>query len=141
MTQELLNAKIEAYYEARAEYDRLKALSDAADRVRRDRERELVDYMIENQIKKVSLADGTTPLLVQAISCSVTQENYDDIREWLRNSVGDDADFIVTIPHKPTILEHIKKLVKEGDDPADFPAFLKVDTRPTLRVDGWKGRG
>lgn len=137
---DVLNAKIDAYYEARAEYDRAKNLSDAADRLRRDRERELVDYMLEHQITKVSRADGTTPLLVRGVSISVTQENYDAIREWLRDTVGDDSDYIVTIPHKPTILEMVKKRIEQGDDPSDFPLFLKCDSRPTLRVDGWKGR-
>lgn len=140
MTDSTINQKIEAYYEARAAYDVAKKISDDADALRRVKERELVDYMIENQIKKVSLADGTTPMLVKAVSISVTQENYDSIREWLRNTVGDDADFLVTIPHKPTILEMVKKKIEDGDDPTDFPDFLKCDTRPTLRVDGWKSR-
>lgn len=137
---DVLNAKINSYYDARAAYDEAHKKSVEADALRRQRERELVDYMIEHQIKKVSLADGTTPMLVQAVSISVTQENYEDIRSWLRDSVGDDADFLVTIPHKPAILELVKKKIKEGDDPSEFPAFLKCDTRPTLRVDGWKGR-
>lgn len=140
MTEAILNDRITAYYQARASYDKAKAASDAADGLRREKERELVDYMIEHQLKKVSLTDGTTPMLVNAVSISVTQENYDAIRTWLKDSVGDDADFIVTIPHKPAILAHVKKRLEDGDDPSDMPEFLKCDTRPTLRVDGWKGR-
>jgi len=135
-----LNAKIATYYQARDYYDLAKHASDEADKVRREKERELVDYMIEHQIKKVSLADGTTPILVSATSISVTMDNYEAIREWLRDTVGDDADFLVTIPHKPAILEHVKKRIEQGDAPQDFPDFLKCDTRPALRVDGWKTR-
>lgn len=135
-----LNLKIDAYYEARSAYDEAHALSVEADKLRRQKERELIDYMIEHQIKKVERADGTTPLLVQGVTISVTQENYEEIREWLRETVGDDADFLVTVPHKPAILEHVKKQLEEGVDAQDMPAFLKCDTRPALRVNGWKSR-
>lgn len=133
-----LNAKIDAYYKARSDYDAIHQLSSAADKLRREKERDLVDYMIENQIKKISRNDGTTPLLVNAVSIACNQENAEEIRKWLRDTVGDDTDFMVTILSKPAVIEHIKKKIKAGDDPSDFPKFLSCDTRPTLRVDGWK---
>jgi hypothetical protein len=134
------NAKIQAYYEARAAYDEAHRVSSEADAVRRQKERELVDYMIEHQIKKVSLDDGTTPILVSAASIACNQENAEAIRQWLVNTEGDDSDYMVTVVSKPAVLELVKKKLKAGEDPTDFPDFLKVDTRPTLRVDGWKTR-
>jgi hypothetical protein len=136
-----LNAKIEAYYMARSSYDAAKAASDEAYSAMRVKEAALVDYMLENGIKSVDRDDGTKPLLAKATSISVTQDNYEQVREWLRETVGDDADFLVTIPHKPAILEYVKKQIeKEKLDDSDFPAFLQCSTRPTLRVNGWKGR-
>lgn len=135
-----LNAKIDAYYEARADYDEKHKASSEADAVRRQRERELVDYMMEHQIKKIAREDGTTPMLVSATSIACNKDNAEQIREWLRDTEGDDADYMETVLSKPAVLELVKKKLKQGDDPTDFPEFLKVDSRPTLRVDGWAGR-
>lgn len=136
-----LNTKIDAYYAARQAYDEFKKLSDEADRIRRAREAELVDYMIENQIKSVDRADGSKPLLVNSVSISVVKENAESIREWIRGLVGDDKDYVETLPNKSAVLELVKtKLQVDLMDPSEFPAFLKVDTRPSLRVNGWKGR-
>lgn len=138
---DVLNQKIEAYYMARSSYDFAKKASDEADAIRRAKEAELVEYMIDQRILKVSRDDGTTPILVNSVSIRVVQENFEEVREWLRNTEGDDADFLVTIPHKPAILELVKrKIEQEKLDPTDFPAFLQCSTRPTLRVNGWKGR-
>jgi hypothetical protein len=134
-----LNDKIEAYYSARRDYDAKKKISNEADSIRRQREAELVDYMIEHQHKSVKRDDGTTPLLVSAVSISVGKEDFDAIREWIRNDVGDDTDFIETVVSKPAVLELVKKKLKAGDDVTDLPQCLKADTRPTLRVNGWKG--
>jgi hypothetical protein len=134
-----LNLKTELYYEARRDYDQKKALSNEADKVRRQREADLVDYMIEHQIKGFDREDGTKPLLVSSVSISVTKDNYDAIRQWLMETEGDDSDFVETIVSKPAVLELVKKKLKAGDDVTDFPDFLKPDTRPSLRVYGWKG--
>lgn len=136
-----LNAKIDAYYEARKAYDEAHRLSSEADKARRAAERALVDFMIEHQIKKVSRDDGTTPILVSATSIACNQENAEQIREWLVETEGDDTDYMVTVLSKPAVLELVKKKIKKGADPSEFPEFLKCDTRPTLRVDGWKGVG
>lgn len=138
---EALAVKIRTYYEARAAYDAAKKISDEHDAVRRAKEQELVDYMLEQKIKSVKLEDGTTPTLVNTVSIRVVQENYDEIRTWLRNTVGDDADFLVTIPHKPAIVEYVKRQIEQEKlDDDDFPAFLQCSTRPAMRVTGWKGR-
>jgi hypothetical protein len=135
-----LNDKIAAYYEARSAYDEAKKISDDLDKIRRTRESELVSFMIENQIKNVKLDDGTTPTLVNSVSISVTKDNFDAIREWLLDTIGDDADYVEEVVSKPAVLELVKKKLEGGSDPTEMPAFLKCDTRPTLRVSGWKGR-
>lgn len=135
-----LNEKIDAYYSAREAYDQAHKLSSEADALRRQKERELVDYMIEHQLLKVSREDGTTPMLVSSVSIACNQENAEELESWLADQAGDVQDFKVTVLHKPTVLDYVKKRIKDGDDPADFPAFLKCDSRPILRVDGWKSR-
>lgn len=134
-----LNLLTESYYDARRAYDDAKVISNEADKLRRQREAELVDYMIEHQIKGVDREDGTRPSLVASVTISVTKDNYDAIRQWLRETEGDDSDFMETIVSKPAVLELVKKKLKAGDDVTDFPEFLRPDTRPTLRVTGWKG--
>lgn len=136
-----LNTRIDTYYEARERYEKAKEISNKAEKEWRAKEHELVNYMIENQIKSVSRADGTKPLLVSQVSISCTADNAEEIREWLKEKYGDDRDFLVTTPHKPTVLAKIKQEIEEGSDPTDFPQFLSVNTRPTLRVDGWTKRG
>lgn len=141
MSDDQLNSRIETYYMARASYDAAKAVSDEAYKGFRAKETELVEYMLEHKIKSVKREDGTTPTLVNTVSISVTQENYEQIRQWLRDTVGDDTDFLVTIPHKPAITEYVKRQIeKEKLDSSDFPEFLQCSTRPTMRVTGWKGR-
>lgn len=143
MTQNemLLTQKIQAYYQARASYDQAKKLSDDADQERRDKERDLVDYMIEHGLKKIELADGTTPLLVHQISFRCTKENAEDIRAWLIDTVGDDADFMERTLSRPALHEHLNRLItKDKIDPDDLPSFLEANSQPGLRVLGWKGR-
>lgn len=137
-----LNMRIDEYYSAREKYESAKAESDLLDKVRRAKEHELVNFMMENQLKSVAREDGSKPILVSSISISCTGDNAEEIREWLKETVGDDRDFLVTAPHKPSVLAHVKKKIEqEGFDPTDFPTFLQVNTRPTLRVDGWTKRG
>ncbi|MCP4899931.1 MAG: hypothetical protein GY906_23430 [bacterium] len=137
-----LNNKIEAYYAARADYDEKKQISDAADKMRRHREAELVDCMMEEKIKKVSRDDGTTPALANIVSIGIKKEDFDSIRIWLNDTIGDESDFVEEVVSKPALLEHVKKLIlEEKFDPSELPAFLHCDTRPTLRVTGWKTRG
>jgi hypothetical protein len=136
---DVLNQKVEAYYEARRDYEEKKRVATEAEKHRRRLEAELVDYMLEHKIKAVDRADGTKPLLAKNVSFSVTKDNFDAIREWLVEQVGDDKDFIETTVSKSAVGELVKtKIEKEKWDESDFPAELKVSTRPGLRVTGWK---
>lgn len=136
-----LNEKIEAYYEARADYEAKAAIATDAEKLRRKLEYELIDLMMEEGVTKISLDDGTTPTLVKSCSASITKDNFDDIREWLRETVGDDSDYIETIVSKSAVMERVKHLLDvEKWDETDLPQFLRVSTRPTIRVTGWKQR-
>lgn len=135
-----INDKIDAYYAAREEYEQAKELSTAAAKKWRRMESELVDLMLDQGIKKISRDDGTTPLLARSCSISCTKANYDDIRAHLCETLGDDKDFVEQVVSKSAVLDWVKQQVEEGSEEADFPDFLKVNLRPTLRVDGWKSR-
>ena len=134
-----INRLIGEYYAARQSYDNAKKIADDFDRARRDAERRLVDHMLENGINKLSLDDGTTPTLVTQVSIKVTQDNDEAIREWLRETEGDDQDYVVTVVHKPTVTALVKKLVDNGSEDT-VPAFLELNQRPILRVTGWKSK-
>lgn len=138
----MLNQLIDDYYEARREYERLRTLATAAELTRRSKEAKLVDYMLEHEIKSVDRMDGTKPLLAKTTTISVTKDKADQIRAWLVATVGDDKDYVETLPSKSAVLELVKKMIeKDLVDPSEFPEFLSVNTRPTLRVNGWTGLG
>lgn len=141
MSQDLLDQKIDAYYAARADYDTKKEASNAADKIRRSAETELVDYMIENQVQGHKRTDGTAVTLKRTVSIRMNKGIFEPVRLWLCDTVGDDADYIETVVSKSAVLEHVKKLIIEDDvDPADLPDCLGVDARPTLAVTGWNQR-
>lgn len=136
-----LNEKIEAYYAARADYEAKAEIATKAEKLRRGLEYELVELMLEEGVTKISLDDGTTPTLVKSCSASITKDNFDDIREWLRETVGDDSDYVETVVSKPAVMERIKHLIDvEKYDETDLPSFLRVSTRPTIRITGWNKR-
>lgn len=136
---DVLNKKVEAYYAARRDYETKKASATAAEIERRRLEAELIDYMLEQGIKSWDRSDGTKPGLAKSTTFSCTKDNAQQIRDWLIEQVGDDKDFIETLPSKSAVGELVKKLIdKDKWDEGDFPAFLSVSTRPTLRVQGWK---
>jgi hypothetical protein len=139
MSEDELNTKTEAYYDARREYDLAKSISNAKAFTWRQKEQELVDYMIEHQLKKFSRDDGTTPTLVNSVNISVVKGNFEEIRQWLIDTEGDDSDYLETVVSKPAVLALVKKKLKAGDDVTDLPDYLKASSRPSLRVTGWKG--
>lgn len=134
-----LNAKINAYYRLRADYEEKKAASNEAAELMNRAEAELVDYMLVNQIRNVKREDGTQPLLASSITISCTSANAEEIRAWIREEIGDDKDYIETLPIKSEVLRFVKKKIEqEKFDASELPQFLNVNTRPTLRVNGWK---
>jgi len=134
--------KIQTYLLARAGYDEAHATSQAAHKVMRDAEYELVDTMLGDGVPSVGLdasAERTAAniSLRKQYACSVTAANEAQIREWLVETKGDDSDFVHEKVNKPALIEWMKE---EGKEPDDVPAFLKLNTRPGITVRGWKTR-
>jgi hypothetical protein len=129
--------KIQTYLDARAIYDEAHATSQAAHKMMRDAEYELVDTMLSDGVPSMGLDSGVNVSLRKQYSCSVTTANEAQIREWLVETRGDDSDFVHEKVNKPALIEWMKEQQKEPDD---VPAFLKLNTRPGITVRGWKTR-
>lgn len=129
------------YYEARTEYDNAKAESDRLEKLWRAEEAKLIDAMMDEGVKSVTLDDGSRPTLAKTVSIKCNKDTHDRVREWLRDTVGDDSDFIETLPNRHKVAAHVKKCIEEeGLASSDFPGFLAVSVKPTMRVLGWKNR-
>ncbi len=128
------------YYEARTAYDEAKAESDRLEKLWREQEGKLIDRMMDLQIKSITLGDGSRPTLAKSVSVKCNKETYDDVRQWLVATEGDDADFVETLPNRFKVIAHVKKKIEAGADIDTFPEFLAVSTKPTMRVLGWEKR-
>lgn len=121
------------YEEAKAEATRLLAISNAA-------ENEVIDALIDAKQKSITFEDGTKPTLVKSVTISCTKDNFDLIRSWLVQTFGDDKDYVEETVNKWTLLAKIKSMLEKGEqDESFFPPVLKLNSRPGLRVWGWKG--
>lgn len=134
-----LHDAIQSYYTARRHAETLRREAADAEIERRRLEQALVDVMLEEKVNSLALDDGTRPTLHKQVNISVTKDNFDNIREWLLTAVGDDKDFLETVVSKPAVLRLVKDRLKEGYDESEFPAVLRVSTRPGIRVAGWQG--
>jgi len=130
--------KIDAFYEAREAYEQAHKLSGEMFAAMKDAERAAVDKMLEEGLKSMGRDDGTHVSLRKQYTCSVTLDNEDQVRQWLVDTNGDDAQFVVEKVHKPALLEWMREKAMEV---GDVPDFLKLNTTPALSVRGWKTRG
>lgn len=131
---------IAEFYKAREDYDRAHEISVHAHALMKDAERVAVEKMLDAGTNSLGLDDGTHVSLRKRFSCSVTENNEDQIREWLTEVEGDDAQFIVEKVHKPALVEWMRKKFEETMDEGDVPDFLNLNTSPALTVRGWKSR-
>lgn len=129
--------KIDAYLEARSVYDNIHKLSQEAHQKMKSMEYELVDEMLNTGVSSQGMDDGLSIHLRKQYNCSVTQQNEEQVREWLIETEGDDSQFVVEKVNKPALLEWMKD---KGLEPDDAPEFLKLSTRPGLTVRGWNKR-
>lgn len=139
MTSQLLEQQ-QRYYDARTQYDIAKAESDRLEKLWRAEEEQLVERMVEANVKSVQFADGSKPTLVKNVSAKCNQGNQAEVRQWLIDTEGDDSDFLKTEADRHKVNAHIKKQIEAGADPEDYPDFLSVSVRPNVRVYGWKNR-
>lgn len=129
---------IEAYYRARARHEAADKTAKALYAVRQDREREMIDEMVETETKGIKRDDGTYCGWKRKNRISVTQANDEQVRTWVLDETGDDSDFVVTACHKPAVEELVNGMLDEGTEPGDLPAFLKLNQQPIANVQGWK---
>lgn len=124
------------YLAARHEWEEAKKFaSHLHDRVEA-KKTQLIDAMLAENMRAYPRKDGLLISLRRSFSCSVTQENTDQIREWLVEKLGDDKPYVKEVVDKPALTEHLKEMA-ETTDLADFPEFLRVSTRPDVAVRGW----
>ena len=136
-----LTDKVAVYYEARESYETAKALSDSAHKDMKRAENEVIDAMIDEGTRSIGLDDGTNCSLRSSFSISVAKDNFHAIREWLLDTVGDDKDFVEEVVSKPAVLDYIRAAVDAGKlDESGIPAFLNLNTRPTVNVRNWTNR-
>lgn len=135
-----LSRLIEDYYAARSAHDEANARKAAAYERMKEAERAVVTAMIDEEQQSVKRTDGTTVYLRRAVSLSVTQENSPMIRQWLMDTVGDDADFVREEVQKKAVADLVKSQLEGGADEDEFPDFLRLSTFPNLSVNGWNNR-
>lgn len=133
-----LNTLIESYYEARRKDDEASEAKKRTYDVLKHTERTLIDAMLAEGMPSIRRDDGTTVSLRKSLSFSCTQENMDQIREWLVAEFGDDAPFVAEVVVKKSLTEKLAELLEAGSDESEMPQFLNVSTRPTISVRGWK---
>ena len=136
-----LKDRIANYYETRAAYEQLKAQSDALYHELKRAENEVIDEMLNEGTRSIGLDDGTNVSLRKSFTVSVTKDNFEPIRNWLMDTVGDDSDFVEEVVSKPALLDYLKAAVDTGKLlEEDVPEFLRLNTRPTISVRGWTKR-
>lgn len=126
------------YLDARLAWDEAHAISIDMHHKMRQAEAALVEAMLAQQLKTAKGDDGVAYNLKRSFNCSVTKDNTDAIRDWLVETEGDDEPFIEEKVSKPALTEYLKKKVEDGVPEDSFPAWLKVSSRPTLSVPGYK---
>jgi len=131
-----LKALTDQYYSARIAYEKLKDQCSKLYKVLMARETELIDAMLDKETRSIKREDGTSPTLVKSTTCSIAKDNHQLIRQWLLETEGDDNDYVHEVVDKWAVVELVKKKMEDGE--SEFPAFLNVDIRPKLRVNGWQ---
>ena len=133
-----VKAACDIYYEWRRRHQEAKAA--AADIAQRlwHAEQALIDAMLNEDMKTMKREDGTTVSLRRKFSCSVTQKNQDDIRDWLVERFGDDSEYVKEIVDKPALAAKLQSMLDEDEIEIDnLPEFLSASTRPAVSVRGW----
>ena len=136
-----LKDEIAAYYDTRACYEQAKATADALYHEMKRGENAVIDEMLNEGTRSIGLDDGTNVSLRKSFTVSCTKENFEPVRAWLMETVGDDSDFVEEVVSKPALLEHLKAKVETGElMEEEVPEFLRLNTRPTVSVRGWTKR-
>lgn len=127
----------ERYRDARLAYEEAREHSNECERLWRIEEAKLVDVMLEEGVKSFANDDGSKPTLTKTVSIKCSKDNEDDVRSWLVNTVGDDADFVEEKVNRFKVQAYVKKQLEKGIGEDEFPPMLGLNTRPSIRVYGW----
>lgn len=131
----------ELYLKARHRADCAKEIAKEDEKAWRQIEADMITAMLAKKEKFFKMPSGLSFGLSERFSISVTQENEAQVRAWLVETIGDDGPFLVEVPNKAAVQDHVKKLVevnrKAGDtDSEGLPEFLNVKTSPKLSCRG-----
>lgn len=129
------------YLRARNEADMAKKRQKEREAEWRQIEADMITAMLAKKEKFFKMPSGLSFGLSERFSISITEENQAQVRAWLVETTGDDGPFLVEVPNKPAVQEHVKKLVevnrKAGEsDSEGLPEFLNVKTSPKLSCRG-----
>lgn len=131
--------KWQRYAALRAKAEHAAEAAKKASAEMRIAESELIDAMLDDEIKSWTDESGARVQTVRHFGISCTQENADLVEEWLRETAGDAEQFKVSKLDKSAIEAYLKRLVEEEGTPQDdIPEFFRLSTRPGIRVNGWE---
>ena len=137
-----MNTKIttlfEAYKAQREIAENAKAWSTKQNKILSTIKYGLVELMLEEQVKTIGTEDGCSLGLRRHVGFSSTEDNREQIRDWLVEETGDDQPFMEEVVSKKALNELVTKRVDAGSNENDFPDFLKVNLHPDISVLGWK---
>jgi hypothetical protein len=121
--------KLDQFLEARRLHDRVKKQAASCYDAMRSIEAELVAEMQEKDMRAFTTLDGTKVHLRRYETCTVTQENEMLVREWLRETHGDEYGFERSSLNKPAIVGFIRGCIENGKfNETELPDFLAYRT-------------
>lgn len=133
--------KAQAYFTARRAMDDAKAAHTRAYEECKRAERELVEAMLEEGVKRFDTDESLGVSLRKNFSVSCTQENETQVRSWLTEVDGDVTKFEKLVLYKPFVVSWLKERVEKGlIDQHTIPEFLNFSSSPGVQVRGWKGQ-
>lgn len=130
----------QTYYDMRRRHDIAKRTATEAYRAMREAEGKLIEAMMDIGVSKLDyMDDGSSINFFGGLSVSVTEKNEGEVREWLRESYGDDAPFEKVSMDKKEITSRIREDIKSGAlSETDVPDAMNLKQFPGIRVNGWK---
>ncbi len=99
---------------------------------------QIVELMLEERVKSIGTEDGCNLNLRRHLGISCTEENREQVREWLVEETGDDQPFMEEVVSKKALSELVQTRIDNGAVAQDFPDFLNVNLHPGVSVLGWK---
>lgn len=133
-----MKPELEAYIAARKTHDEAKRAKSAAAQAEQEAMDALVEAMVQDETQSIKLDDGTTFYLTRRPRFKLNEGNNDMVREWLRETTGDDHEFVETKVVRKRLSDHLKTLLEEqAVEEADLPDFLDYSFDPEIAVRGW----